>query len=359
MKLYEFAEKVYSLEGRGKRVSRLFIGESEEPTPKRIIEAGVKSLRAGRTKYSSAQGERKLRERIAEIDGVKPGKILVTPGSKLAVFTALKILCPPGSNMVTPTPHWPGYEAICNSLGIELKTVETSLENDWVPSAKSVSDAIDSRTRVLVLCNPCNPTSTIIPKKELKEIIEKAHAKKIHVLLDEAYKGLSFKDLGEQADLSNPLNLSARSFSKGYSMTGWRLGYLVASEEIVRKGVSLMQSTVSCVPQFVQDAGLEALEKPEEQRKFAKTYEERARVACEVLSGEFEFATPQAGFYIFVGKKNLDGDALCLRLLEKGIGIAPGSAFGKNNFVRISLTQEKEKLGKSLGKVVREARKMR
>jgi aspartate aminotransferase len=356
VKLYEFGERVFQETNRGRKIAKLWIGESEEPTPAPIVEAGIQALREGKTKYTSAQGELALRQKLAQLNGVKPEQVFVTPGSKFAVFAALRSLCKPGDNVVTPAPSWPGYDAICGALGIELRTVRSTLEQRWRPEADAVEAAMDDRTRALIVCDPSNPTSTILEPSRMNDLAGRADRHGVPLLLDEAYRGLAFKEMGKPPRAGDGKVMRALSFSKGYAMTGWRCGFLLAHEEVIQSCVKFAQASISCVPQFVQAAALKALETPGIERKQARRFEERAKIAVEILRGTFDFVEPEAGFYLFAGRKGLDSDALCLRLLEKGIGVAPGTAFGYPEFLRISLTPEPVTLQESLRALVKEVK---
>ena len=337
MKFYDFVEEVYHTEAAGAKIAKLFIGEPDLPTPRIIVEAGMNALSEGNTKYVTSQGIPQLREKIAKRHSAKPSQIFVTPGSKFAVWSTVKLLAGNGGEVVTPAPFWPGFEAICNTTGAKIKAVPTDFERSWVPNEDDFASAISPATKLVIICNPSNPTSTVIPKKQMSTLVKIANEKGVTVLIDEAYRGIAFNKIENQADVTNPLAITSGSFSKGFSMTGWRVGYFVAKEETVTKAVGIASSTFSCVPAFAQIAACTALDNPQIEPETARVYEERAKMASDLLQGKLDFAKPQAGFYIFVGRKGMDGDKVCRELLSKGIAIAPGSAFGKPEFLRISL----------------------
>jgi aspartate aminotransferase len=372
MKLYEFAEKVHAAKAQAFSANlpftSLFLGELDAPTPAAIVRAGRLSLQNGRTKYGSAYGETPLRQAIAADHDVPLERVIITPGSKFAIFAIIRELAGakpkdgrPAGRVVTIYPHWPGFAAICGELGVELTLVRTTLENGWVPSEKEVEDALlsvnGSAARLLILCNPSNPTSTILPAKTVSKLIALARAKGVPVLLDEAYKHLAFKTLKTPADPNDDGVIIAGSFSKRLAMTGWRCGYLVAPPALDHKLAGLAQSSYSCVPPFVQDAALAGLSKPGIPRKFAREFKARAEAAARVLAeAGWEVVPPQAGFYAFARKKGLDSDAFVMSLLSKeNIAIAPGTAFGYPEFLRISLSLPVAELEKTLAKVVSHA----
>lgn len=351
MRFYEFVEQALAAEAAGKSIAKLYIGEPDMKTPQMIVDAGLESMRKADAKYASAQGTPALRKLIAQKHGTAPEQVVVTPGSKFAIFGAVNLLAQ-GKKVCVLSPHWPGFDAICAANNAQAVHVKSTLESNWTPDADDLDAVIDKDTKLVIICNPNNPTSTVISAKKVSELCAVAKERGVPVLVDTAYQGLTFSKMENQATPSENC-LVAGSFSKGFAMTGWRAGYLVSSPEFAQKMVSLAQSTFSCVPQFVQDAAVCALHHPQVEAAMAKEYEERAKIACDVLSKKFEFARPQAGIYIFVTKKGLDGDKACMELLRNGIGVAPGSAFGFPEFLRISLTLPQEGLAEALEKINR------
>ncbi|MFH1107416.1 MAG: pyridoxal phosphate-dependent aminotransferase [Candidatus Micrarchaeota archaeon] len=353
MLFYEFMEQVFAREAKGERIARLFVGEPEEPPAQAIRKAAAKALMEGNCRYSSAAGLPELREKIAARHSAASENVAITPGGKFAVFAAIKAVTEGGSVCV-PTPHWPGYDSACAQLGISIKRVETSMEDKWLPSPERLSEAMDRTTKLVILCTPNNPTSTQLPAKLAGELAGVAKDNGAMVLFDEAYRGLSFNETRPRRLRDG--EMIAGSFSKEFSMTGFRCGYLAAETSVVEKAVSLAQASFSCVPEFVQAAAIKALSMPRIARRNAHKCRRNTRLASDILGRSMDFAQPDAGFYIFATRKGLDGDSLCMRLLKKGVGVAPGSAFGSREFIRISLTQKEDALEKSLEKIAGEAR---
>ena len=348
--LYEFAEKVNKLEANGRKIIKLNLGEQSQPTPKIIIKAGIKSLKAGETGYCSGFGEKYLREKIAEVHQTNPENVVVTTGSKISVYSLMKILLERGDNVIVPSPHWPAYELIAQNIGAEMRFLKTNFEDKWDVNVQKLESLIDSRTRVIILTNPSNPTSTMISEKNLKEIISLAERKCIYILYDNAYMGLSFK---KQENVESPNLIKIETFSKGFAMTGWRVGYTICKKEIAEKMLRFNQITTSCVPKFVQRAAFAALEnRGKIQKKMTNISKKRAAFASNILKkNNFEFVKPEAGFYVFPNVK-VDGLQFAEKLLEKNIAVVPGAAFGDyNNFVRMSLTEELPVLEKVLEEI--------
>jgi len=351
VKFYEFVEQALARQAAGENIAKLYIGEPDMKTPQVIVDAGMGSMGKTNAAYVSAQGLPALRKMIAQKHGASPEQVVVTPGSKFAIFGAVNLLAQERKVCIL-SPHWPGFDAICAANNVQAVHVRSTLESNWAWDAADLDAAIDADTKLVVICNPNNPTSTVLSGNKVNELAGVASEHGVQVLVDTAYQGLSFSKMDGQIRPSENV-IVAGSFSKGFAMTGWRAGYLESSPEFAQRMVSLAQSTFSCVPQFVQDAAICAMHNPQIEDVMAKEYEERAKIACDVLSKKFEFAKPQAGIYIFVTKAGLDGDRACMELLKSGIGVAPGSAFGFPGFLRISLTLPQDELACALEKINR------
>jgi len=349
VKFYEFVEQALARQAAGENIAKLYIGEPDMNTPQTIVDAGLDSMGKTNATYVSAQGLPALRKMIAQKHRTTAEQIVLTPGSKFAIFGAVRLLAQ-GKKVCILSPHWPGFDSICAANNAKPVHVKSALESNWAWDAADLDAAIDSDTKLVVICNPNNPTSTVLSSKKVNELAGVASAHGVPVLVDTAYQGLSFSKMDDQTRPSENV-IVAGSFSKGFAMTGWRAGYLASGPEFAQRMVSLAQSTFSCVPQFVQDAAICAMHNPQIETQMARAYEERAKIASDILSKKFEFARPQAGIYIFVTKKGLDGDKTCMELLDKGIGVAPGSAFGFPEFLRISLTLPQDELACALEKI--------
>jgi len=329
---YELAEKIFQLEKQGKKVIRMNFGDTNLSTPTCAVATAVKTLREKKIGYGSAVGLLELREAIAEREDCKVENVVVGPGSKHLIYALLNVTSE-GGKVVFPSPHWPSYEQAVKQLKLEHVVVETSLENNW-----QFENLFVEGVKTLIICNPLNPTSTIYSEKLLKNVLEEAVEKNVVVILDEAYKGLSFKKIPDYDAIR------VRSFSKEFNMEGWRLGYAIAPVEVVKKIVSFNQVTSTCVPEFVQRAGVACLENEREilsQNK--RVWKSRMRAGVKALKrNKFKFATPESGIYAFVTHNSIkDCEDYALRLLdEENIAVAPGTAFGGyKKFVRICFNQ--------------------
>ncbi len=350
--LYEINEKAIRLESEGKKIIRLNLGDPDLATPNEIIEAAYAAMKAGKTKYSSSYGETKLREKLAELHGVKAENVVITPGSKWGIFATMYLMMKAGGNVVIPTPYWTAYDLIAKSLGVQTKLLKTEMEDDWKVDLDKLEAMIDKNTRMIILNNPNNPTSKVMDAETLDGIVEIANKKGVTILSDEVYSTISFVKAKSILEYNgNHKHILSNGFSKTFTMTGWRIGYIVANKELVDNITKLNQITINNVPVFIQEAALKGLEMQKQiATKIKEEYQERATMACKTLSkAGLSFTKPEAPFYVFPKRQGLNSEKFTLDLLDKGVAVAPGTSFGdyKEHF-RISLTAPREEIKSAL-----------
>ncbi len=353
--LYEINEKALRLQSQGKEIIKLNLGDPDLATPNEIIEAAYDSMKRGKTKYASSYGELPLRQKLAKIHGVSADNIVITPGSKWGVFSTIYLLLKGGGNVVIPTPYWTAYDLIAKSVGAETRLLKTELEDDWQIDLGKLEDSIDSNTRMIILNNPNNPTSKILDDEVLEGIVNIANEHGVTILSDEVYGAIAFKKTKSIMDYDESHNhILTTGFSKTFTMTGWRIGYIVAKKELVDRITRLNQITINNVPVFIQEAALKALELHKQlAAKIKNEYQERAKIASQKLNAAgLEFTEPDAPFYVFPRKQGLDSEKFTLELLDKGVAVAPGTSFGDyREFFRISLTAPREQIEVGLDKI--------
>lgn len=353
--LYEINEKALKLESEGKKIIRLNLGDPDLATAPEIIEAAYASMKAGKTKYSSSYGELKLRQKLAELHGVKVDNVVVTPGSKWGIFATMYLLLKGGGNVIIPTPYWTAYGLIAKSLSAQTKLLKTNLEDNWKVDLDKLEELIDKDTKMIILNNPSNPTSKVIDAETLNGIVEIADRKGITILSDEVYGTIAFTKAKSILEYNIDGNhILSNGFSKTFSMTGWRIGYIIANKLLVDKITKLNQITINNVPVFIQEAALKGLEIREKISKAIKQeYYERAKVASKTLAkAGFVFSKPDAPFYVFPKLNGLDSEKFTLDLLDKGVAVAPGTAFGDyREHFRISLTAKSREIKIALDKI--------
>ncbi|MDR0319064.1 MAG: pyridoxal phosphate-dependent aminotransferase [Nitrososphaerota archaeon] len=353
--LYEINEKALKLESEGKKIIRLNLGDPDMATPPEIVEAAYASMKAGKTKYSSSYGELKLRQKIAEVHGVKADNVVITPGSKWAIFSTMFLTMKNGGNVIIPTPYWTAYDLIAKSIGAQTKLLKTEMETGWKVDLDALENLIDSETKMIILNNPNNPTSKVMDDKTLDGIVEIANKKGIIVLSDEVYGAISFNKTKSILDYgADSKHILSNGFSKTFTMTGWRIGYIVANKMLIDQVTKLNQITFNNVPVFIQEAAMKGLELHKQIAENIKTkYRQRAELASKKLSAAgFKFTQPEAPFYVFPKRDGLDGEKFTLDLLDRGVAVAPGTSFGDyREHFRISLTAPDNEIETGLDKI--------
>ncbi|HQT44525.1 MAG TPA: pyridoxal phosphate-dependent aminotransferase [Candidatus Micrarchaeota archaeon] len=345
---YQIAEKALALEKKGKKITRLNVGDTNIPTPKCAVDAAVKAAKSGKSAYVSSAGIMELRDAIARREGCGIENVVVGPGSKHLIYGLLSVLAPRGGNVAFPAPYWPAYMLACKQLGLNAIAQDARLENNWEFGTLPKAD-------VAVICNPLNPTSTIYSENSVKQEVLEANANGTYLLLDEAYKGLAFEKIPRYDGA-----IRVRSFSKEFNMENWRLGYVVAPEALAKKMIAFNQVTATCVSPISQAAGLACLENEREileaNRKIWKSRMDTA--AKEMKSAGFEFAKPKSGMYVFARHDGIkDATAYALELLEKGVAVSPGADFGAGKgFIRVCANQDEGTLKSAIRKMGEEAR---
>jgi aspartate aminotransferase len=353
--LYEINEKALKLESEGKKIIRLNLGDPDLDTPQEIVDAAYVAMKAGKTKYSSSYGEKKLREKLAEIHGVKADNVVITPGSKWGVFATMYLAMKSGGNVIIPTPYWTAYELIAKQIGARVKLLRTELEDDWSIDSAKLEALIDKDTKMIILNNPNNPTSKVLDEKSLDGVVEVANSKGITILSDEVYGTIAFTKTKSILDYNGDCkHILSNGFSKTFSMTGWRIGYIIADKMLVDNITKLNQITINNVPVFIQEAALKGLElRKQIATAIEKKYKERAAIASKQLSkAGLSFSKPDAPFYVFPKREGLDSEKFTLSLLDKGVAVAPGTSFGDyREHFRISLTAPDDQIKVALDKI--------
>jgi aspartate aminotransferase len=350
--LYEINEKVITLRNQGRPVINFNVGDPDQVTSPEIIHAAYEAMTEGKTKYGSSAGSIKLRKRLAELYNVNPENVIVTPGSKWGIYSILSLLLENGGNVVVPSPHWSSYELIAKNVGAEIRLLKGDLESNWEINLEKLMKLIDDKTRLIILNNPNNPTSKVLDSKNFEDIVELANERKIPILSDETYADISFIKVKSILDYAGD-HIFVNSFSKTFSMTGWRIGFTILGQELAQKIVKLNQISISNVPLFIQEAAVKALDlKDDISTEMREVYRRRADLACQLLSNtKLKFTKPDAPFYLFP-KCDVDSEEFAFELIDNGVAVVPGTAFGDyKNYFRISLTTPEDSIKTGLKKI--------
>jgi aspartate/methionine/tyrosine aminotransferase len=339
-------------------VVRLEVGDPDFVTPSHIIDAAANAARAGYTGYPPSAGYPSLRELIAEKVTRRNGlpttadQVVVTTGAGGGLFTTMLALLNPGDEVLVSDPVWPGYPAQIHLQNCVLKRFQLDRHRGFALDPNAIERAIGSRTKVLIINSPCNPTGAVYGADELRRVVEIAERHDLWVISDEAYdevildgKGLTLATLGGRDRI-----ISVFSFSKTYAMTGWRIGYVVASIALASTIGKLQEPVVASASSLSQKGAEAALLGPQDVvGKMVGSYRERRDFAMALLDGEgIGYVVPRGAFYLMVDTSPA-GDSLefAQRLLrEEHVATVPGSAFGPGGegMVRVSLASAKEDL---------------
>lgn len=346
-------------------VVHLEVGEPDFEPPDRVIETAVESLRSGNTDYTAARGKPELRRAIAahydreygvEVD---PERVVVTPGTSPGLFLTLAALVDPGEEVVLTNPHYACYPNFVRTVGGQIETVPLQADEGFQPRIADFDAAITETTQAVLLNSPANPTGAVMDGETLAELSALTGATDTVPVVDEVYHGLSYDveehTILEYTDEAFVLN----GFSKRFGMTGWRLGWIVVPPAYVAAINRLAQNILICAPNFVQDAGVAALETPPDRlAEIRETYRERRDLLVDAVTdwGLDLGYTPQGAYYLLVDVSDLPGDALDiadLLLEEAGVAVTPGVDFGEEaaDYLRVSYATDIEAIEKAIRRI--------
>lgn len=356
--------KVKELQKSGKTVINLGLGEPDFATPKNIGEAGISAIESGFTHYTPAAGIPELRITISEylkkfndLD-YSPEEIVVGVGSKAILYNIFQTICNPGDEVIVHAPTWATYlEQIKLAGGVP---VLIELKPPFKLTAKVLEHKITSRTKIILLNSPGNPTGSMIEDEELKNIGELAVRKNILIVSDEIYDRITFgKKHLSIASISEEIKkqtITVNGMSKSYAMTGWRIGFAAGPKKIVNGIVALQGQTTSGTSSIAQKAAIEALSGDQTAvEEMRKEFEKRRDFLFEEFKRikNLEFYLPDGAFYFFVSVNKLLNDRLptsanwCEALLEKeGVAVVPGEAFKSPGYFRLSYAASMDELKK-------------
>ena len=340
----------------------LTLGEPAFNTPDSVKQACVDALFQNKTHYGPNTGIKELREKVSEFEKRKnnldytPDEVMITNGSTEALTCALFTILNPGDEVIIPTPAFLLYEMIITYTVAKAVFMDMSA-NDFEISKKMVHEYITDKTKAIILTSPNNPSGTIFNADTLENVRAAVKDRDIFVICDECYNQLVFTDEKPKSfcnfsDMRDRI-IVCQSFSKPYAMTGWRLGYMMAPEYIIKHAMKAHQFMTVSAGTFVQYAGIAALDFDPSQ--FVAVYKKRRDYVYDrLVKMGFDVIKPDATFYIFpsVRKFGLDSYEFCKRLLEEqSVVIIPGVAFGSEGNVRISFCVDDDVLVKALDRI--------
>jgi aspartate aminotransferase len=341
--------KAKQLEASGRKIIHMEVGEPDYPAPEAAGESLAASFKQKQYRYTDTRGIPKLRDAIARKEYVSEDQVIVTPGGRFAVFSAITSLIKPGQELIVIEPAWPAYKECADFIGARTKALRTTLENKWTPDLKQLERMINPGTKMIVLNYPNNPTGKVLDGKTMEKIVSIAKDNGLYLLSDEVYADYAFKKFSSIHEYGYERSVLVSSFSKRYAMTGFRVGYAVASKDIVAKMAKVQAVGITSVAEPVQHAALAALgHDPSEN---VRTMKKRLDfVSGKLKEMSLRFVEPDGAMYVYPELPRGDDISLVEKLLEKGVAIAPGSGFGDyyRQFVRISACQPEKTLEKGL-----------
>ena len=370
---FEVLSRAKALERQGKNIVHLEIGEPDFDTPPNIVDAAVAALRSGWTHYGPSAGQPELRQIIASYVSrtrgiqVSPEEVVVVPGGKPIIFFTMLALIEEGDEVIYPNPGFPIYESMIEYAGGKAVPVLLREERDFAMDVDDLAALVTSRTKLIILNSPQNPTGSVLSRRDIERTAEVIGNRNIMVLSDEIYSRLQFE--GEPFSILSLPGMRERTilldgFSKTYAMTGWRIGYGIMRSDLAAHMTRLMTNSNSCTASFTQMAAVEALrgdQSPVEQMR--SEFEKRSRMFVDGLNKipGFSCRMPKGAFYVFANiagtgwKSKPLADAL---LDQAGVAALSGTSFGEfgEGYLRFSVANSIEMLHEALERIERWAR---
>ncbi|WP_435360368.1 pyridoxal phosphate-dependent aminotransferase [Haloarchaeobius sp. DFWS5] len=349
------SDKASALEADGVDVVDLSVGEPDFPTPENVVQAAKDAMDAGHTGYAPSNGIPELKEAIATKladDGLNydASQVIVTPGGKQALYEIIDALIDDGDEVALLDPAWVSYEAMVKLAGGSLTRVDTA-KHDFAlePALDDLAAAVSDETELLVVNSPGNPHGAVYSREALEGVRDLAVEHDILVISDEIYKEITY---GAEAISLGTLDgmadrtITVNGFSKAYSMTGWRLGYFAGPSELVSQAGKIHSHSVSSAVNFVQHAGVEAIQNCDETvEEMSEAFEERRDMLVDLFAEHgVDVAVPEGAFYMMLPVDD-DDQAWCEGAIDEAhVATVPGSAFGTPGYARLSYAASEERL---------------
>ena len=351
--MFKLLEKAQKLEKEGRKIIHFEIGDPDFATPKNISDAAINAIKNEYTHYVSSFGLTEFREKICEATeksrGFKPNldQVLITPGANIAIFYAISCIVNPKEEIIVPDPGFPTYYStikMCDAIPVRVPLLES---NNFRMNPKDIENSITEKTKMIIINSPQNPTGSVMTEEEIKMTYEIAKKHDLFLYSDEIYARMIYKNSVFNSpsvfDKCQEHTIISNGFSKAFAMTGWRLGAVIGPSYIIEKMRLLLETTSSCVPPFIQKAGIEAIEGDQSlQKKMYEEYEIRRDLivnGINSISG-LSCVVPGGAFYVFVNikKTGMTSEEFCDYVLEdSGVAMLPGTSFGQfgEGFIRI------------------------
>ncbi len=362
------AAKAKAMKAEGIDVCSFSAGEPDFDTPEHIKAAAKKALDEGKTKYGPAAGEPKLREAIARKLKTENGldykaeNVIVTNGGKHGLYNLMMALIEPGDEVIIPAPYWLSYPEMVKLAGGVPVIIQTDTATGYKIAPEQLRSAITNNTKLFVLNSPSNPSGIVYTPAEIKALAEVVVEKDILVVSDEIYEKIIY-DSAEQISIGSlgteifQRTIISNGFAKAYSMTGWRLGYLAGSVELIKAVSTIQGHSTSNVCTFAQYGAIAALEGSQDcVEQMRQAFAQRRQVMMQRL-GEIPgitYAKPNGAFYMFfnISKTGMTSLEFCDALLESHqVAAIPGIAFGADDHIRLSYATDMTSIEKGIDRL--------
>lgn len=369
--------KAKAMQAEGIDVVNFGAGEPDFDTPQHIKDAAVKSLQSGFTKYTPTSGTPDLKKAICSKlqreNGLEyaPNQIIVSLGAKHSIYNAVLATVNAGEEVVIPAPYWVSYPEMVKMADANSVFIETDESTGFTASIDQLRAAVTPKTRMLILNSPSNPTGGVYSREQIEQIAELAVEKGFYVVSDEIYEkviydGNEHVSIASLGDEIKKLTITVNGFSKAFSMTGWRLGYIAAEKDIVDAIEAIQSHSASNMVSFTQPAAVAALEGPQGVvDDMVKEFDRRRRRIVALLNDidGISCATPGGAFYVFPNVSKLYGKSFNgkpitnsdefaeFALAEAKAAIVAGSGFGADKYVRLSYATSMENIEKGVARL--------
>ena len=365
--------KAKALKAAGEDVCSFAAGEPDFDTPDHIKEGAIVALKGGKTKYAPTAGIDELRAalvaRYDSVYGLKltPAQVIVSPGGKFSCYLAMLAVCSPGDEVIIPAPYWVSYPEMVKLTGAKPVEILATDQNGFRITPEQLEAAVTPRTRLVVINSPSNPTGAVYSRAELEALVAVCLKHNLYILSDEIYEDLTYDGFKHSSPATFSKEAEARTivvsgFSKTYSMTGWRLGTIVAPLPIAKAAAELQSQMSSNATTFAQYGALAALKETEKTQRALKemltAFDRRRKLLHEGLNAipGVTCLLAQGAFYLFpnISSFGLSSVEFCNRLLDaEKVAAVPGSAFGAEGYLRLSYATSDEVIKKGIERLAR------
>lgn len=353
--MFKILSKCKDIELKGEKIFHFEIGDPDFNTPFEIVNSAIKSLQSGRTHYESSCGNSAFINRAREVTLISRqfmpnfDQLLVTPGANYQIFLALACTCNPGDEVLIPDPGFVSYKSVCKFLNLTPIYYPLKESNRFEICCTDIIPLVSPKTKAIIINSPSNPTGAVSSEEEITHLFDYCRHFNKWLISDEIYARLIYSNSKvhfspSSLDHCNERVILINGFSKAYAMTGWRVGIVTAPSYLTEKMRLLLETSLSCVPPFIQDAACSALSiDPKIWQGMVNVYEKRRNLLVSGLSSlkHFRVSQPQGAFYVFpnIEETGFNDVQLASLLLEEcRIAVTPGRFFGPSgkNHLRFS-----------------------